>query len=379
MQVDPTRHQPGSYNRDSYTTYGDFVANTGVIRIRPPPMRSPGVGQLSPTSMHLNRDTQSHHHHPYHSHNRSSISHSHTHQISTAGGGYDAQPTSPRPPLSAHDAPRYLGPPLFCPQSPFSPPAHQPPVHGGPPDPHRYPPRHSPMLMSPDSAFDQSAVLSDGPPLISSVMQNRQPPMGSAPWSSEAPAMRSTPPQHMQQSAQPYFSVSPKGVPTTAAQAPAIYARGKADTPPTADCSNSGFQTQPTTSEQSLPLHRHCTLPQSPRLAHSPLASPVGYDLCRAEHKSMMAFNSGNHMSNCILPFSDGVARPRLPPLSEILGKDHHHGMTSSGSSIMQTVADVHSGVGGGSLPDRFVQPLSRRKDSFRDEVSKMLAHEGLH
>ncbi|KAJ2496743.1 hypothetical protein IWW47_003744, partial [Coemansia sp. RSA 2052] len=71
MQVDPARHQPGSYNHDSYSTYGDFVANTGVIRIRPPPMRSPGFGQLSPASMHTNRDAQGHphqHHHPYLSH-----------------------------------------------------------------------------------------------------------------------------------------------------------------------------------------------------------------------------------------------------------------------------------------------------------------------
>ncbi|KAJ2444142.1 hypothetical protein GGF42_006401 [Coemansia sp. RSA 2424] len=171
MQVDPARHQPGSYNHDSYSTYGDFVANTGVIRIRPPPMRSPGFGQLSPASMHTNRDAQ------------------------------------------------------------------------------------------------------------------------------------------------------------------------------------------------------------------------VSYDFCRSEHMAQSNACGGEDryasrhapperdMSACTLPFSDGVARPRLPPLSELLGKDYQHAMPSSG---MQASADTQLG-GGGSVSDRFVQPLSRRKDSFRDEVSKMLAHEGLH
>ncbi|KAJ2638408.1 hypothetical protein GGF44_002802, partial [Coemansia sp. RSA 1694] len=429
MQVDPARHQPGSYNHDSYSTYGDFVANTGVIRIRPPPMRSPGFGQLSPASMHTNRDAQGHphqHHHPYlshgHSHSHSqSIGHSHTHQIS-APASYDAQPTSPLLPLSAHDAPRYLGRPFCRPQSPFSPtPATIPspysrPLHGSAPDSHRYPPRHSPMLMSPNSAFDQVAALQDAPPSISSVAQSHPQFMGpaaAAAWPSEtsarapaleAPAMRSTPPQHMQQSAQSYSSappyalemLPPKGPPSAGVAVahpppPAIYARGKADTPPTADRSsssnnNSGFQTQPTPSEQSL-LRRNGALPQSPRLAHDDVSSSVSYDFCRSEHMAQSDACGGEDryasrhapperaMSTCTLPFSDGVARPRLPPLSELLGKDYQHAMPSSG---MQTGADTQLG-GGGSMSDRFVQPLSRRKDSFRDEVSKMLAHEGLH
>ncbi|KAJ2015962.1 hypothetical protein GGH91_002641, partial [Coemansia sp. RSA 2671] len=204
MQVDPARHQPGSYNHDSYSTYGDFVANTGIIRIRPPPIHSPAFNHASPTSMYMHRDTQSHHH-PYHGHGYR-MGHGNTHQMS-APGSFDARPTSPIPPLSAHDAPRYLD----CPA-----PSNMAPQYS---HSHRYPPHHSPMLMSPlpagtgiasvtDSAFGQVIAPQDVPPSISSMAQHH-PPRNSN-WTSETPVraqpleappvLRSTPPQHMQQS-----------------------------------------------------------------------------------------------------------------------------------------------------------------------------------
>ncbi|KAJ1799090.1 hypothetical protein LPJ59_002065 [Coemansia sp. RSA 2399] len=48
LRLDPAFQQPGGYNYDSYSSYGDYMANTGAIRIRPPPppsqyMHSPGV------------------------------------------------------------------------------------------------------------------------------------------------------------------------------------------------------------------------------------------------------------------------------------------------------------------------------------------------
>ncbi|KAJ2051671.1 hypothetical protein GGI08_005210 [Coemansia sp. S2] len=426
MQVDPARHQPGSYNHDSYSTYGDFVANTGIIRIRPPPMHSPAFNQVSPTSMYMHRDTQSHHyhhnhnHHPYHG-NSHRISHSGSHQMS-ASGNFDVRPTSPLPPLSAHDAPRYL--------TNMSPP-HTHSSHASAPDSHRYPQPHSPMLMSPlppglhapdnrrhppqshqplstgtgvhsapDSAFGQ-----DVPPSISSVMQQHPP--TSSNWPSEVPArvqplevpiQRSTPPQHMQQSAQSYSSASPyamdmlpsKGISTVAeAQPSAIYARRKADTPPTVDCSSgSGFQTQPVPADQYLLHQSRQPQPQSPRLVQSSLATPASYEPCHTQHRKQHQQHSStdaNHhtprhaperaMTTCMLPFSDGVARPRLPPLSEILGKEYQIALSPNSA---HTNADTQP-ASAGAAADHFVLPLSRRKDSFRDEVSKMLAHDGLH
>ncbi|KAJ2383708.1 hypothetical protein GGI23_007088, partial [Coemansia sp. RSA 2559] len=37
LRLDPAFQQPGGYNYDSYSSYGDYMANTGAIRIRPPP------------------------------------------------------------------------------------------------------------------------------------------------------------------------------------------------------------------------------------------------------------------------------------------------------------------------------------------------------
>ncbi|KAJ2685022.1 hypothetical protein IWW39_004533, partial [Coemansia spiralis] len=71
----------------------------------------------------------------------------------------------------------------------------------------------------------------------------------------------------------------------------------------------------------------------------------------------------------------NGVARPRLPPLSEILGKDYQIALSPNGA---HTNSDTLPAFGR-AAPDHFATHLSRRKDSFRDEVSKMLAHDGLH
>ncbi|KAJ1823413.1 hypothetical protein LPJ60_001575 [Coemansia sp. RSA 2675] len=311
MQVDPARHQPGSYNHDSYSTYGDFVANTGIIRIRPPPIHSPAFNHASPTSMYMHRDTQSHHH-PYHGHGYR-MGHGNTHQMS-APGSFDARPTSPIPPLSAHDAPRYLD----CPA-----PSNMAPQYS---HSHRYPPHHSPMLMSPlpagtgiasvtDSAFCQVIAPQDVPPSISSMAQHH-PPRNSN-WTSETPVraqpleappvLRSTPPQHMQQSHRKQHQLHSLG---------------------DIDC-------------------------HAPRHASSERAV----------------------VTTCLLPFSNGVARPRLPPLSEILGKDYQIALSPNGA---HTNSDTLPAFGG-AAPDHFATQLSRRKDSFRDEVSKMLAHDGLH
>ncbi|KAJ2493072.1 hypothetical protein IWW37_000899 [Coemansia sp. RSA 2050] len=440
MQVDPARHQPGSYNHDAYSTYGDFVANTGVIRIRPPPIHGPAFNHPSPTSMYMHRDTQSHHH-PYHGHSYR-IGHGNSHQM-PAPGTFDARPTSPVPPLSAQDSTLCY---LDCPA-----PSNMSPQYS---HSHRYPPHHSPMLMSPippglhapdelcrnpplptgtgavsatDPAFGQAIVPQDAPPSISSVVQHH--PLRSSAWASELPgraqpldappALRSTPPQHMQQPAQSHSCAPPyamdmppsKGISAVAlAQPPAIYARRKADTPPTADCSNnsgsgSGFQTQPAPADQHQHQHQHqhllhrnrLPLLQSPRLvydsgqAQSPLTSPMSYDLCHTEHRKQHQLHSlgdidchaPRHASSeramttaCVLPFSDGVARPRLPPLSEILGNDYQ--MIALSPNGAHTSTDVLPAFGG-AAPDHFALPLSRRKDSFRDEVSKMLAHDGLH
>ncbi|KAJ2679928.1 hypothetical protein GGI25_001117 [Coemansia spiralis] len=77
LRIDPAYHQPGGYNYDSYASYGDYMANTGAIRVRPPPplpqhyMRSPpGMNPaVSPTSAYhpprYGGYGNHNHHHPY--------------------------------------------------------------------------------------------------------------------------------------------------------------------------------------------------------------------------------------------------------------------------------------------------------------------------
>ncbi|KAJ2756512.1 hypothetical protein GGI19_000786 [Coemansia pectinata] len=308
MQVDPARHQPGSYNHDSYSTYGDFVANTGVIRIRPPPMHAPAFNQVSPTSMYMHRDTQSHHHHhhhPYHG-NSHRIGHSSSHQMS-ALGNFDVRPTSPLPPLSAHDAPRYLDRP---PPTNMSPPyTHS--LHACAPDSHRYPQPHSPMLMSPL------------PPGLHAPDTRRHPPQSQPPLSTSA-GIASAPDSAFGQDVPPSVSSVMQHHPPT----------------------SSNWPSEVPVRHSSGDVDRH-----APR--HAPERA----------------------MTTCMLPFSDGVARPRLPPLSEILGKEYQIALSPNGA---HTISDTQP-ASGGAASDHFALPLSRRKDSFRDEVSKMLAHDGLH
>ncbi|KAJ2475194.1 hypothetical protein EV174_005365 [Coemansia sp. RSA 2320] len=284
---------------------------------------------------------------------------------------------------------------------------------------HRYPPRHSPMLISPllppgqhaseprritmpptaaastpDPVSEYALPPDAAPPPISSQAQQLHPSAGAA-WPPEAlvhpqalaaPALRSTPPQHMRQSAQFHASASPYAPemrPSAAvapSHPPAIYASAKADTPP-ADAS--GFQTQPTAAPDARQqLHLHPQSPSSPPLKqlHSSeydrqhlrsREQPAPYDAnpyVPPRHAPERALSAGT------LPFSDGVARPRLPPLSEILGKDYQ--LVLSPSAGPHPHLDSHSSAG---MPDRYPLPVAQHKDSFRNEVSKMLAHESLH
>ncbi|KAJ1896335.1 hypothetical protein LPJ66_004052 [Kickxella alabastrina] len=96
VRMEASLMQPGGYNHDTYTTYGDYMTNSGSIRIRPPPpMRSP-VNQSAP-------------HMPMRAHPRQHYPHRMPGPMGMSG-----------PPLP---------PPLVMPQHPHHPHHMQPPPH----------------------------------------------------------------------------------------------------------------------------------------------------------------------------------------------------------------------------------------------------------
>ncbi|KAJ2515290.1 hypothetical protein H4217_005266 [Coemansia sp. RSA 1939] len=47
LRIDPAYQHPGGYNYDTYSSYGDYMATTGAIRIRPPPPPSASSSQYA--------------------------------------------------------------------------------------------------------------------------------------------------------------------------------------------------------------------------------------------------------------------------------------------------------------------------------------------
>ncbi|KAJ2603166.1 hypothetical protein GGF39_000304 [Coemansia sp. RSA 1721] len=319
--LDPARVQPGGYNRDTYSSYGDYMSNTGAIRIHhqpPSSMRSP---------MHA------HHGHlppPHHA------------QLQPPSGAYA------RPHAHTHG-----GPPGFS------------PYYAQPPTPTHY--AHSPTSTHPQaygvapataaSEKTVSVVSLTAPAAAAATAASgmRQAELASrAEFEIHAGArtsLGSAAPQPLHPSAQSYESASSYASAmqsqSTAAEThiPAIYARRDADTAVQDAAGFARANPQPPALTPATPVK----LFVDPRAPSQPLPEPAHKFAPRPLHDPPMTvpvvsppvFVHAQHDSRLYsvrsadrpwsptsasakpLPFSDGASRPKLPPLSEVFGKDY--------------------------------------------------------
>ncbi|KAJ2548301.1 hypothetical protein EV175_004880 [Coemansia sp. RSA 1933] len=260
LRLDPAFQQPGGYNYDSYSSYGDYMANTGAIRIRPPPsqyMHSPGVAYPPPPMAAR--------------HSGYTSPHSSTHPY--AGRGYQ-QHMPPSSLEAAHAMPPQShfsphagasGSPPFArplqsgisdrhgsgPAQPMSPPGHYPshPHQQQHPPPSLLPTVHVGVgETAPDKAMHEKAspAISSAAGQLHGKVEAPPPANGDATHraclkpSADTPSLGSpAPQQHMRVSGQPYISVaapyaaemqSPSAGAGTHSSL-AIYAQNKSDTP----------------------------------------------------------------------------------------------------------------------------------------------------
>ncbi|KAJ2346741.1 hypothetical protein GGF43_004919 [Coemansia sp. RSA 2618] len=396
----------GGYNYDAYSTYSDYIASTGGIRIRPqapphpampqqhPPMHGMAFNPAAPHPVHMPGGPARHRsgsqfqqppQHPLHQHQ-------HQHRMSISDAPSTPMPPPPYaqghvPAQSQTLAPVHRGP------SPFSPYSHR----------------------GAHSFSGNSGASSHNPAQQAAHMQlsptapghMRVPPAGSE--LQRAPGQQSainppgsTAPQHMHASAQSYTSASANAhdmqlASTDASRhTPAIYARRETDVASSRSSSSSGGcgiagagrrlsqQTPPLHSALdaaglSSPMQPHSDYPRAgaeqamtapiPSTAAFPLQKHPSdhpheyrpYALARAEHAEPATAPAQP------LPFSDGVSRPRLPPLSEVLGKDYQL-ILSPGSEAPGRANALASQFGGPAPP--------LRKDTFASEASH-IAFEG--
>ncbi|KAJ2452853.1 hypothetical protein EV183_002662 [Coemansia sp. RSA 2336] len=288
VHANPAAHDGvGAYNVDAYSTYGDYISSTGGIRIHAqgppppphsglPPMRSPPFGHAPQHPSHAPGGPARHR------------SGSHYHPFAYAHRG-------------------------AAPEQPGTYAAH----------PHQLPSGR--MRMAAPMASTSSAR----PEL-------------------EKQGLGSTAPQHMHASAQSYTSASAHAhdmqLPSTDAlrNTPAIYARRETDAASsrstTASSVGAGCTRQHTSPLQhpkdtlalSSPVpHSAAHLPPAPaeQAMTAPIPSSSSFARPSLEHRPDKP-GCAEPVSAQPLPFSDGKSRPRLPPLTEVLGKDYQQIMS---------------------------------------------------
>lgn len=321
LQADPAHHRLGDYNYDSYSTYGDFIASSGAIRIRPPSSSSahnqpypPSVPGPAPSGATKNKE-----HHPPPGTGLSSSS------ISSLIPDHHCKPPEDIPVRKLLGG---LGEVTVIQE-------RQPPPPLAPTTP----------MLEPDSAPQ---------PTISNQSRSGQSSAQSMQHSGKTAAIHTSPPP------------------------PEIYARRKADTAnfqtqtKQEHCPDSGVGTlsllsspPPTATEATTDNvlegqafdRRHGKMPLSAPIPSSS-SFPSSAVTATKDQQDALSFESQQ------LPFTDNSVRPRLPPLSEILGDDYHKQQTSRTTTTAISLLDKHS-----------QQQQSLHKDSFRDELSKMIAH----
>ncbi|KAJ1666836.1 hypothetical protein IW140_002509 [Coemansia sp. RSA 1813] len=490
LRIDPAFQQPGSYNYDSYSSYGDYMANTGAIRIRPPPppsssqyMHSPGVAYHPPSSVAARHNGYSSPHNNVHPYARS-------YQHTTTSGSYESVHGIPLQshfsPRGANCSPPFARPfangaadyhePNIVPQvppgghysaNPQMPPSLSPTTHAGyTPGEESWRPSGHPgdaqkFEQELPAGIGQNRVMHEqAPPAVSSAAGQQPSGLGVSPpancatqhtrmdASTTTPSLGSptTPQQPMRVSAQPYVSAaSPYAAEMHPASAGAethslaIYAQKKADM--TTHCNNSTKTTmvgsasstiiaaaaergdfnagshnsdsrmvlssppQPTTNTAQNGAAANINMPGCSTALITPMSVPISstasfaYPAHNPPHYNHLENNKG--AAHCSpresrsftaqatvasvspiamsrpLPFtSNGTSRPQLPPLSEVLGKDYRQMMSPGNSNDnngggVQDVADKRPVSSSMSLSatgvDHLLQPIPRRRDSFRD------------
>ncbi|KAJ2615796.1 hypothetical protein H4S08_001066 [Coemansia sp. RSA 1365] len=410
MRVNPAHDHMGGYNYDSYSTYSDYIASTGGIRIRPaappphhthmglppppPPMHSPPFNPMSPPPGHVLGGGGPARH--------------------RAGSRYQVATPAPHQPHAYRDHRMSFAGPQDGPPYAQLHRSMAPEYDGAGPGfnaPHMAPMHNPPGLMHMPAAPLAGPEIAANTPTQQSAIKTPQ---------------GSTAPQHMHASAQSHA----RGMQLTCHDAPthtpAIYARpvGDADSSRSSSsvCGNLGTTDSSGRFSQLTPPALH---PADPRVLSSPVQQNAGYapstELPRtAPIPSSSAFavqachpadcrggarlpgqqfqhlHAGNaseysdshgphlyvlpatdsvgpsHSPSQPLPFSDGLSRPRLPPLSEVLGKDYQLIMPS-GADGGDPSAAKESAL---PVPSSFAPP--HRKDTFASEVSHMRSHENI-
>ncbi|KAJ2855361.1 hypothetical protein FB639_006238, partial [Coemansia asiatica] len=244
--LDPAHAQPGGYNRDAYSSYGDFMSNSGAIRIHHPPQHQPQPQPPLPSS---SMRSPVHQQHPHASAPESEI-HAGAGLHTSSVGSAAPQPLHP-PAQSYESASSYAA--KMQSQSKAA-------------------EMHVPAIYARRDT-DIAARFSDIPAGFARAMP--QPPMSLTP---------ATP-------AQPF-----------------AHSRDQPLSSPGHKVSERSFNDPPmTVPVSSAPVFKHVVQHESRLYAVRSPDQPW----------------SPPSVSSKPLPFSNGASRPKLPPLSEIFGKDY--------------------------------------------------------
>ncbi|KAJ2162202.1 hypothetical protein GGF46_000819 [Coemansia sp. RSA 552] len=357
--------QAQMYHHDAFSTYGDFISSTGGIRIRPagPP---PSHMAMPPQYQQQQQHRQHMHSPPFNAASPPAVAHMHG---SSGGGGGPArhhrtgssshyQPVTHAPQqhrMSVPDTAAMAPCPVYGPPPPQGPASmsqmHHPPTSplSPPPPPGSSAFSHSGVQRhAAHSAAAAAAAASDqlhmGPPLATKL----------APKPAINPRLGSTAPQQLQPSAQSYTmtsAVHAQNMQLASTDAPlhtsAIYARDVASSRSSSASGNAG---------------------------------PAAYDPADLLPVSARDRDHGSDPAARPLPFSDGLSRPRLPPLSEVLGKDYQLILSPSdgGSSVpLRPPAADPAAAATVAAATHFGLAPPHRRDTFAGEAPRVHAYEG--
>ncbi|KAJ2501687.1 hypothetical protein GGH96_001760 [Coemansia sp. RSA 1972] len=367
------------YNYDAYSTYSDYMTSTGGIRIRPPApprpamsMHSPPFNPAQPT--HIPGGPARYRSGSHYQHQQHPPQHPHQHRMSVPEMSLVPQPYAQAQSQSLAPAHRA--------QSPFSPYSHRAaPGYSNSGASSHHPAQHASHMQFSPAAPERMRM-----PAAVPEFAKAEPELAKTHQSAISPG--STAPQHMHPSAQPYTSAyayaQDMHASTDASRhTPAIYARRETDVTSSRSSSSSNVDAGRRLSQHTPPL-----LPMDPPPLSSPVPLHAEYTRAAADQAmtapipSTAAFSSHKLSSDSAheyrpyavssakyvepasapaLPFSEGGSRPRLPPLSEVLGKDYQLILSPNGDGPSRTEASSQFGA---------QTPL--RKDAFSSDSSRV-------
>ncbi|KAJ2710551.1 hypothetical protein H4R19_003692 [Coemansia spiralis] len=357
IHAEPAHGGVGSYNHDLYSTYGDYIASTGGIRIRPP-----GIGPPPPPPPHPHPHMAMGPHHPSLAHGRQPMhSPPFAHPMSppamhvVGGGG----PTRHRADSHSHGLSRGAGqahPTLHHPYHPgaFSHPPGNTAAAAEPGIGSAVGGRYHAQRASPTRGVPSHMHVAPAGAAVSPAAPQRRAAMGKAPAHQPAdaawPGSAAAAPQPMHPPAQPYNSASayaPGVQPAStdvSAHVPAIYADTELDMASSRDTSTTASSpaadARPALSSPVQPSRTaaHASLAKTAPIPSSASFHTRPAQYIRHQHAPRPTGDPAREPSQP-LPFSDGASRPQLPPLSEVFGKDYQLLMSPSAPRGTDTFA----------------------------------------